>query len=113
MDDEERLKIAIKDTLLNEPMGGTSDFELPKSDVKISELYLEVDKISQTLGILDWVCVGGWVEGEPPTAQKQTLSAMAFWEGGSVSPIGLFRPPAHCRLITFAVFGELKPFSVI
>jgi len=40
--------------LLNDPMGGTSDFELPRNSVKISEIYLEVDKMTETLGILDW-----------------------------------------------------------
>jgi ABC-type multidrug transport system ATPase subunit len=41
-------------TLLNEPMGGTSDYELPKGSIKISDIYLEVDKMIDTLGILDW-----------------------------------------------------------
>ena len=30
--------------LLNDPMGGTSDFELPKGSVKISEIYLGGEK---------------------------------------------------------------------
>jgi len=40
--------------LLNDPMGGTSDFELPRDSIKISEIYLEVDKMTETLNILDW-----------------------------------------------------------
>merc|ERR1719506_1847930 len=47
-------RLCPKATLLNEPMGGTSDFELPRGSVKISEIYLEIDKMIETLGILDW-----------------------------------------------------------
>ena len=51
-------RICPRATLLNEAMGGTSDFELPRGDIKISEIYLEVDSMKDALGILDWGITG-------------------------------------------------------
>jgi ABC-type multidrug transport system ATPase subunit len=40
--------------LLNEPMGGILDFELPSAEVKLSVVYTAIEAERDRLGILDW-----------------------------------------------------------
>jgi ABC-type multidrug transport system ATPase subunit len=47
-------KLCPSARLLNEPMGGIMDFEVPRAEVRLSIVYAAIEEQRKDLGILDW-----------------------------------------------------------
>jgi ABC-type multidrug transport system ATPase subunit len=48
------VKLMPSAKLLNEPLGGILDFEVPRKEVKLSVVYRAIEALRGGLGIVDW-----------------------------------------------------------